>query len=106
MYRTRSRRRGWLEAESSTPQQGRLPSLRYNWLAEPGRASLRPAHRRPAPIYAPDTFNYLETDPEKQGGMGLGLAIVKTFVEAHDGVVTVESELGVGSTFRFSLPGQ
>ncbi|MDZ7616066.1 MAG: HAMP domain-containing sensor histidine kinase [Patescibacteria group bacterium] len=51
-------------------------------------------------------FDKHETDPEKQGGMGLGLAIVKTFVEAHDGVVTVESELGVGSTFRFTLPGQ
>jgi signal transduction histidine kinase len=51
-------------------------------------------------------FEKLETDTEKQGGLGLGLAIVKTFVEAHDGVVNVESELGVGSTFRFTLPGQ
>jgi signal transduction histidine kinase len=34
----------------------------------------------------------------------LGLAIVKTFVEAHDGTVTVESKEGLGSTFRFSLP--
>ena len=36
--------------------------------------------------------------------MGLGLAIVKTFVEAHDGTVTVESVEGQGSTFRFTLP--
>lgn len=51
-------------------------------------------------------FDKHETDPEKEGGLGLGLAIIKTFVEAHDGVVSVESELGVGSTFRFTLPGQ
>jgi len=51
-------------------------------------------------------FEKHEADPEKPSGSGLGLAIVKTFVEAHDGVVTVESELGVGSTFRFTLPGQ
>lgn len=51
-------------------------------------------------------FEKHETDPGKEGGLGLGLAIVKTFVEAHDGVVTVESELGAGSTFRFTLPGR
>jgi len=36
----------------------------------------------------------------------LGLAIVKTFVEAYGGKVMVESEKGVGSTFRFTLPGR
>jgi two-component system, OmpR family, phosphate regulon sensor histidine kinase PhoR len=48
-------------------------------------------------------FDPLETDPERDG-TGLGLAIVKTFVEAHDGKVTVESVEGEGSTFRFTLP--
>ncbi len=37
-------------------------------------------------------------------GIGLDLFVTKTIVEAHDGVVWVESELGVGSTFGFSLP--
>lgn len=48
-------------------------------------------------------FRPLETDPARDG-IGLGLAIVKTFVEAHDGTVTVESVEGRGATFRFTLP--
>ncbi|NPE27597.1 hypothetical protein HNV12_06355 [Methanococcoides sp. SA1] len=37
-------------------------------------------------------------------GTGLGLALVKKFAELHGGYVQVESEVGKGSTFTFSLP--
>ncbi len=40
----------------------------------------------------------------EKGGTGLGLSIVKHAIALHDGVVSVESHVGEGSTFRFEIP--
>jgi signal transduction histidine kinase len=40
----------------------------------------------------------------RRDGVGLGLAIVKGIIDAHGGSIAVESEVGVGTSFRISLP--
>lgn len=40
----------------------------------------------------------------QHGGVGIGLTLSKQFVESHGGRIQVRSEVGVGSTFAFTLP--
>ncbi|MBK5107592.1 MAG: HAMP domain-containing histidine kinase [Anaerolineales bacterium] len=49
---------------------------------------------------------YTSSDVNKaERGSGVGLALTRRILEAHDGTITVESELGQGSTFEMRLPG-
>jgi PAS domain S-box-containing protein len=60
-----------------------------------------------APADLPHVFDrYWQAKARRRGrqGIGLGLVIVKGIVEAHGGKVWVESELGTGSRFSFSVP--
>lgn len=41
---------------------------------------------------------------KRQMGSGIGLALCKSIVEAHNGKISVDSKLGIGSTFKFYLP--
>ncbi len=50
-----------------------------------------------------ERFYRVEED-RKVGGTGLGLSIAKTIIDAHRGRIEVESEPGVGTTFRIVMP--
>lgn len=55
--------------------------------------------------YLPHIFDkFVQVPGTATGGAGLGLAISRLIVEAHGGQISVQSELGHGSTFTFTLP--
>jgi signal transduction histidine kinase len=58
------------------------------------------------PARRPYVFDRFEraVPSSRYGGLGLGLYIARSIVVAHGGTITVDSELGAGSTFTVTLP--
>ena len=57
------------------------------------------------PEQVPHIFGqFWQASSSDRRGIGLGLAIAKGIVEAHKGTIWVESQVGLGSTFYFTLP--
>jgi PAS domain S-box-containing protein len=55
--------------------------------------------------YLPHIFDkFVQVPDAPTGGAGLGLTISKSVVEAHGGQISVQSEVGRGTTFTFTLP--
>jgi signal transduction histidine kinase len=70
-----------------------------------------PAERRGVGIDAKDLPLIFERFRQIDGsstrayrGMGIGLALAKAFVELHGGTIQVDSQPGLGTTFRIRLP--
>ncbi len=59
---------------------------------------------RGMPAEIRDSLFTSRTVSKKAGGTGLGTKIVKDVVDAHGGTITVESEIGLGTTFHINLP--
>ena len=69
-------------------------------IADTGRGMTEEEQKSLFEIY----YRTKEARLSKVGGRGLGLFIVKTLVEAHHGEITVNSQVGKGTTFAVSLP--
>lgn len=88
----------------ATPHGGRITASAR---AEPERVVIAVADTGIGipPEYLPRLFEpFVQVPGGSRGGAGLGLAISRRIVEAHGGVIGVQSTPGAGTTFTFTLP--
>lgn len=94
-------------ANKYTPEQGRVTVM---LAAEPGwiAVEIRDTGRGISPQDLPHIYErFYRGDlsrSRESGGAGIGLTIAKAMVEAHQGTLQVESEIGVGTTVIIRLP--
>ncbi|HEY8853272.1 MAG TPA: ATP-binding protein, partial [Gemmatimonadaceae bacterium] len=87
-----------------TPREGRITVAADRHDAEVRFAVIDTGPGIP-PEQVPHIFGrFWQARSSDQRGIGLGLAIAKGIVEAHNGRIWVESQVGLGSTFYFTLP--
>ena len=87
-----------------TPRGGAIQASAEN-MANEVRFSVRDTGSGiPAPLLEAVFERFWKAGADDQRGLGLGLYIAKSLVEAHGGRIWVESRIGEGSTFRFTLP--
>ena len=87
-----------------TPLGGHL-DLRAQGVGDVVRVSVSDTGPGISPTDVPLVFErFWQGKREGRGSAGLGLAIAKGIVEAHGGRIWVESEVGLGTTFFFTLP--
>jgi signal transduction histidine kinase len=87
-----------------TPRQGRVTVTAEGIDGEVRFAVIDTGPGIP-PEQLPHIFGrFWQAKPSDRRGIGLGLAIAKGIVEAHQGRIWVESHVGLGSTFYFTLP--
>lgn len=89
-----------------TPEGGSV-TLAGEWGEDGVRVSVIDTGSGISPEQLPHVFGrFWQAHAADRRGLGLGLAIARGIVEAHGGRIWVESELGEGSIFHFTLPAR
>lgn len=84
-----------------------LPTVEVGWKPHRGDAYLFYVRDNGPGIegdYLETIFKIFEKLEKKTEGTGAGLAICRRIVEEHEGRIWAESEVGVGTTFKFTVP--